>query len=52
MMRGWRSVHPQKAEGLPTLQGVDKQTLFFALTELPYVTYLYGKKAPGVAARQ
>jgi len=35
---------PQKAEGLPTLQGVDKQTLFFALTELPYVTYLYEKK--------
>ena len=35
---------PQKAEGLPALQGVDKQTLFFALTELPYVTYLYEKK--------
>jgi hypothetical protein len=35
---------PQKSESLPTLQGVDKQTLFFALTELPYVTYLYEKK--------
>jgi len=35
---------PVKAEGLPSLQGVDEQTLFFALTELPYVTYLYEKQ--------
>ena len=35
---------PQKAEGLPSLYGVDKQTLFFALSEFPYVTYLYEKK--------
>ncbi len=35
---------PQKPEGLPSLYGVDDKTLFFALTELPYVTYLYEKK--------
>ena len=35
---------PQKAVDLPILHGVDKKTLFFALTELPYVTYLYEKK--------
>ncbi len=35
---------PQKPEGLPSLHGVDKQTLFFALSEFPYVTYLYEKK--------
>jgi hypothetical protein len=35
---------PVKAEGLPSLQGVNEQTLFFALTELPYVTYLYEKQ--------
>ena len=35
---------PKKADGLPILYGVEKQTLFFALTELPYVTYLYEKK--------
>jgi hypothetical protein len=35
---------PQKAEGLPSLFGVDHRTLFFALTEFPYVTYLYEKK--------
>ena len=35
---------PQKPEGLPSLFGVDNKTLFFALTEFPYVTYLYEKK--------
>jgi hypothetical protein len=35
---------PQKPEGLPILNGVDQKTLFFALTEFPYVTYLYEKK--------
>ena len=35
---------PQKAEGLPALFGVDNKTLFFALTEFPFVTYLYEKK--------
>jgi hypothetical protein len=35
---------PQQTEGLPTLCGVDNKTLFFALTEFPYVTYLYEKK--------
>jgi hypothetical protein len=35
---------PCKNPGIPVLYSVDKQTLFFALTELPYVTYLYEKK--------
>ena len=35
---------PKRSEELPTLYGVEKNTLFFALTELPYVTYLYEKK--------
>ena len=35
---------PKRAEDQPTLYGVEKNTLFFALTELPYVTYLYEKK--------
>ena len=34
----------EKPEGLPSLYGVDKKTLFFALTEFPYVTHLYEKK--------
>ncbi len=34
----------QKPGELPTLYGVEKKTLFFALTELPFVTYLYEKK--------
>jgi hypothetical protein len=35
---------PQKPDGLPLLNAVDKKTLFFALAEFPYVTYLYEKK--------
>lgn len=34
---------PVKPEGYPHLYGVEEKTLFFALTELPYITYLYEK---------
>ena len=32
---------PESVEGFPHLYGVEKNTLFFALTEFPYITYLY-----------
>lgn len=35
---------PEKIDSSPALFGVDKNTLFFALSEFPYVTYLYEKK--------
>jgi hypothetical protein len=34
---------PEKINSSPTLYGVSKQTLFFALSEFPYITYLYEK---------
>lgn len=34
---------PEKTEGYPHLYGVEKNTLFFALTEFPYIIYLYEK---------
>ena len=34
---------PEKIESVPHLYGVDKKTLLFALTEFPYITYLYEK---------
>ncbi len=36
--------NPHKPEGLPILYEVDKKTLLFALTEFPYLTYLYEKR--------
>lgn len=35
---------PEKPADSPTLFGVEPSTLFFALTEFPYITYLYEKK--------
>jgi hypothetical protein len=35
---------PQKPDTIPNLFGVDPSTLFFALSEFPYITYLYEKK--------
>lgn len=35
---------PEPAPGHPTLCGVLPETLFFALTEFPYITYLYEKR--------
>ena len=32
---------PEPVENHPRLYGVEKNTLFFALTEFPYITYLY-----------
>ncbi len=32
---------PETPDGPPHLFGVEKNTLFFALTEFPYITYLY-----------
>ncbi|NIP99536.1 MAG: hypothetical protein GWM98_03170, partial [Nitrospinaceae bacterium] len=32
---------PKPAPGLPALYGVEHDTLFFALAEFPYITYLY-----------
>jgi hypothetical protein len=37
-------IPPEKVDGLPSLFGVNDKTLFFALAEFPYVTYLYEKK--------
>lgn len=34
---------PENPPTLPRLYGVEKSTLFFALSEFPYVTYLYEK---------
>jgi len=34
-------VPPDASGGYPNLFGVDKRTLFFALSEFPYITYLY-----------
>lgn len=36
--------NPTKNPGNPILNPVDKKTLFFALSEFPYITYLYEKK--------
>lgn len=35
---------PEMTHGSPALYGVEKNTLLFALSEFPYVTYLYEKK--------
>lgn len=34
---------PEKINGSPALYSVARQTLFFALSEFPYITYLYEK---------
>jgi len=34
---------PNNHINIPTIHGVKKETLFFALTEFPYITYLYEK---------
>jgi hypothetical protein len=34
---------PEQIDSAPALFGVSKQTLFFALSEFPYITYLYEK---------
>ncbi len=35
--------HPEPSVGVPTLYGLEPATLFFALSEFPYITYLYEK---------
>lgn len=35
--------HPEAPGGDPTLYGLEPATLFFALSEFPYITYLYEK---------
>ncbi len=35
--------HPEPSAGVPTLYGLEPATLFFALSEFPYITYLYEK---------
>ncbi|GJL78267.1 MAG: hypothetical protein NPINA01_12560 [Nitrospinaceae bacterium] len=35
---------PEIVDSYPHLYGVDKNTLLFALTEFPYITYLYEKR--------
>ncbi len=35
---------PEIVENTPHLYGVEKKTLLFALTEFPYITYLYEKR--------
>jgi hypothetical protein len=35
---------PEIVDGTPYLYGVDSNTLLFALTEFPYITYLYEKR--------
>lgn len=34
---------PNKKVNIPTIYKINKETLFFALTEFPYITYLYEK---------
>lgn len=34
---------PENTIAIPTLYGIDKHSLFFALSEFPYITYLYEK---------